>query len=149
MLLTKIIRELKTWRLVRKVVKENENRFWAINFDHDWLGRLYTIINIPDEIISMPAKTRKDFIMQNIMIDNYIKDSLSDVTELLNELRLSDLIVYPDTYERFENTDSVLLILAPERRYTKLWKMLIYLLSFGGIATGLVFLIKFLITKLV
>lgn len=145
MLLTKIIKEWKVWRTVRKVVKQNEDKLWAVNFDHDWLGRLYTVVNIPDEIIDMPSKTRRDIVMQRMMIDNYIKDSLFDVTELLNELRLSDLIVYPDTYERFENTDSILLVLSPERRYTKPWKVITYLLCSGAVITGLVFLIKFLL----
>ena len=86
MLIKNIIREFRTWRTVKHVVKSNKNSFYALGFDYDWLGRLYTVVNIPDEIVNVPVKTRKDSVMQNMMIENYIKDSLSDVSELLTEL---------------------------------------------------------------
>ena len=117
-----------------------------MGFEIDWIGRLYTTIDIPDEILSMPVKTRKDRTLQNMVIDNYVKDSLSDVSELLNELWISDLIIFPDQYIRFQNTDTILLILSPERRYTKPWKIITYLIFLSGIITGLAFLIKYLIT---
>ena len=140
-----MIREWRIWRMVRKVVKEHGTEFYAIGFDHDWLGRLYAVVNIPDEIIEMPLQTRKDYVMQNMMIDNYIKDGLTDMTELLNKLRLSDLIMFPNSYERFENTDSILLILSPERRYTQPWKVILYFLLMSGVLTGLICLITVLI----
>jgi len=145
MFIKNIIRELKVWRTVKQVVKHNKNRFYALGFDYDWLGRLYTVVNIPDEIIDIPVKTRKDVIVQNMMIENYIKESLSDVSELLTELRLSDLIIYPNTFERFENTDSILIILSPERRYTKWWKLLLYSIITAGIGVGIFVLTNFLI----
>lgn len=145
MLIKNIIKEFKVWRTVKQVIKHNKNSFYALGFDYDWLGRLYTIVNIPDEIMSIPLKTRKDYVMQNMMIDNYIKESLSDVSDLLTELRLSDLIIYPNTFERFENTDSILVVLAPERRYTKWWKLLLYSIVTAGIGIGVFFLIEYLI----
>lgn len=145
MIIKKIIKEWKVWRTVKHVVKQHINVFYALNFDVDWFGRLYTIINIPDEIVEMPEKTRQDIMLKNMMIDNYIKDGLTDVTQLLNDLRLSDLIVYPDKYERFENTDSILLVLSPERRYTKIWKVLLYFGSIIAIVIFLVFLILYLV----
>jgi len=144
MLIKNIIREFKTWKIVRKTVKLNADKFYSIGFDIDWLGRLYTIVNIPDELTNMPVKTRKDFAIQNMAIDNYIKESLSDVTGLLTELHLSDLIMYPSKYERFENTDSILIILSPERHFTKFWKMLLYIFGLIGIIIAIIFtLMKF------
>lgn len=145
MLIKNIIREFRVWRTVKQVIKHNKNSFYALGFDYDWLGRLYTIVNIPDEIVDMPIKTRKDYLTQNMLIENYIKESLSDVSELLTELRLSDLIIYPNTFERFENTDSILIVLAPERRYTKWWKLLLYSIVTVGIGVGIFFLTNYLI----
>lgn len=144
MILKNIIREFKTWKIVRKTVRLNAERFYAIGFDIDWLGRLYTIVNIPDEIAGMPLVTRKDFAIQNMAIDAYIKESLSDVTSLLTDLHLSDLIMYPSKYERFANTDSILIILAPERHYTKFWKMALYVIGIAGfVAAAVSVLIKY------
>lgn len=145
MILKKLIKEWKIWRTVKAVVKQHIDEFYALNFDIDWFGRLYTIINIPDEIVEMPEKTRQDIMVKNMMIDNYIKDGLDDVTQLLNDLRLSDLIVYPDKYERFENTDSILLILSPARRYTQPWKVISYFGCIAGVITFLVFLTSYII----
>lgn len=146
MLIKNIIREFKAWHIVRKTVKQNASKFRMMGFEIDWIGRLYTTIDIPDEILNMPIKTRKDRTLQNMVIDNYVKDSLSDVSELLNELWISDLIIFPDQYIRFQNTDTILLILSPERRYTKPWKIIAYLIFLSGIIAGLTFLIKYLIT---
>jgi len=145
MFIKNIIKEFRTWKTVKHVVKSNKNSFYALGFDYDWLGRLYTVVNIPDEIVNIPVKTRKDSVVQNMMIENYIKDSLSDVSELLTELRLSDLIIYPTTFERFENTDSILIVLAPERRYTKWWKLLLYSIITAGIGIGIFFLINYIV----
>lgn len=143
MLFRNIIREFKTWKIVRKTVRLNAEKFYSIGFDIDWLGRLYTIVNIPDELSNMPIRTRKDFAIQNMAIDSYIKESLSDVTKILTELHLSDLIMYPSKYERFENTDSILIILSPERHYTKFWKMALYVLG----ALGIIFAAVSITTK--
>lgn len=146
MLLKKIINEWKTWRVVRKTVKANREKFESLGFDIDWIGRLYTIINIPDEIMSMPIKTNKDAGVQRQMIDSYIKNGLSDINNLLIELHLSDLIIYPYLYERFEHTDSILFILAPDRKYTKPIWVFLYFLGLATIIMGLIFLIFFLIS---
>ncbi len=138
MLIKNIIREFKTWKIVRKTVRLNADKFYSIGFDIDWLGRLYTIVNIPDELSGMPVNTRKDFAIQNMAIDNYIKESLSDVTNILTELHLSDLIMYPSKYERFENTDSILIILSPERYYTKFWKMFLYFAGIAAVVSAIV-----------
>lgn len=145
MLITKIIKEWNVWRAVRRVVKSHKKQFWELNFDVDWLGRVYTVINIPDEIVDMPIKTQKDVIMQRMCVDNYIKDNLNGVTKLLNDLRLSDLVMYPDNYERFNNTDSILLILSPIRIYSKFWIVAAYFLGVSGIITFFSFLISYLI----
>lgn len=145
MLIDKIIKEMNVWRTVRRVVKTHKKQFWDLNFDVDWLGRVYTVINIPDEIMDMPIKTQKDVVLQRMCIDNYIKDSLEGVTKLLNDLRLSNLVMYPDNYERFNNTDSILLILSPTRIYSKFWIVAAYFLGVSGIVTFLIFLINYLI----
>lgn len=144
-MIRKIVREFKTWRIVRKVAKENIKELQQIGFDVDWIGRIYTVVNIPDEIMDMPLKSRDDIEKQQMAVDMYIKDNMLEITELLNKLMLADLVIYPSHYERFENTNSMLVVLAPERRYTKPWKMMLMTLFAGGIVTGLVFLVKYLI----
>ena len=144
-MIRKIFREWKTWRIVRKVAKENIADLKKIGFDVDWIGRIYTVVNIPDELMNMPLRNRDDVEKQQMAVDMYIKDNMIEITELLNKLMLADLVIYPSHYERFEGTNSMLVILAPERRYTKPWKIVFLSLLTCGVVTGLVFLVKYLI----
>jgi hypothetical protein len=144
-MIRKIFREWKTWRIVRKVAKENIADLKKIGFDVDWIGRIYTVVNIPDELMNMPLRNRDDVEKQQMAVDMYIKDNMIEITELLNKLMLADLVIYPSHYERFEGTNSMLVILAPERRYTKPWKIVLLSLLTCGVVTGLVFLVKYLI----
>lgn len=144
-MIKKMFREWKTWRVVRKVAKEHVDELKKIGFDVDWIGRIYTVVNIPDEVFELPLRSRDDAEKQQMAVDMYIKDNMGEITELLNRLMLADLVIYPSHYERFENTNSMLVILAPERRYTKPWKVVLLSLLTCGVVTGLVFLIMFLI----
>lgn len=144
MYIVKLIKEIKVWLVIRDIVKKHENEFNALDYKIDWVGRIYTNVNIPDEIVDLPDVTKQDRIYKNIALENYIKDSLLGVTNLMNKLNIGDLIEFPD-YERFEGTDTILLVLRPYRRYFKLGKILLFLLALSSIITGIVFLIKSLI----
>ena len=37
--------ELKAWRIIRKVYKENKSEFEKIGLKKDWFGRLWLVIN--------------------------------------------------------------------------------------------------------
>lgn len=146
MILKKIISEWKIWRVVRNTVKENEAELKEVGFYCDWIGRIYTVINIPEEIMRMPVNSRKDYEMKIMMIDTYIKQQLMPVSELLMRLMLADLIVYPEKYEMFENTNSVLIVLSATRKWSKPIAVAAYFIGLVGTLTGLGFLVHFLFT---
>ena len=141
----KMFREWKVWRTVRRVAKSNREAIHKAGFDVDWIGRMYAIVNIPDEIMELPVRNRADAEKQQIAVDMYIKETMGEITSLLMELRIADLVVYPSQYERFEGTNSMLVILAPERYYTKTWKVVFMSLLIAGALTGLGFLISYLL----
>ena len=49
-----VINEINIWRKVRAVAKENEKVLAAVGFRVDWVGRIYTVINLPEEVVNQP-----------------------------------------------------------------------------------------------
>ena len=146
MIIKKIIHEWKVWRVVRQTVKEHAKELEEVGFFCDWIGRIYTVINIPEEIMKMPINSRKDYEIRNMMIDTYIKQQLIPASELLTKLMLSDLIVYPDKYELFEGTNSILIVLSAGRKWSKPVVVFAYIVGVLGILYGVGNLIHYLTT---
>jgi hypothetical protein len=97
-------REIMIWREVKKVTAQNLDLLRENNLRVDWIGRIYTVFNLPDEVIETP-NTREP----------YLSAQLKNIDDILIQLNLSD-IVYPQ-FTQIEGTDSYLLILYPETDY--------------------------------
>lgn len=142
MYIKNLIREIKIWNIVKKTVNENKDKLNELGFDVDWIGRVYTVIDIPDDLNNLPQKSINETIERNIAVDMYIKEQLGPLSNLLNELRLSELIMYPEYYEQFDGTNSVLVVLSPDRKYTTFWKLLGLLFATGLVVAGIVIALK-------
>jgi hypothetical protein len=46
--------EIKVWKRIRKIAIENREVLEKSNFRVDWVGRIYTVINLPDEMLDRP-----------------------------------------------------------------------------------------------
>ena len=147
MYIKNLIREIRTWLEVRRTVKENVSKINELGFDVDWVGRIYTIVNIPDELNDLPHRNVNETIERNVAIDLYIKNQLGEISKLLGDLRLSDLIMYPEGYEQFEDSNSILLILAPDRRYFTFFKFTSFLVGVAAVVTGVVVFLSWLLTR--
>ena len=44
-------KEIGIWRMVRRIARRNQNLLEENNLRVDWVGRMYTVVNLPDEII--------------------------------------------------------------------------------------------------
>lgn len=142
MYIKNLIREIKIWNIVKKTVNENKDKLNELGFDVDWIGRVYTVIDIPDDLNNLPQKSINETIERNIAVDMYIKEQLGPLSNLLNELRLSELIMYPEYYEQFDGTNSVLVVLSPDRKYTSIGRLLGLFFATGLIVAGIVIALK-------
>lgn len=100
-------REIMIWRMVKKVANQNRDLLKENNLRIDWIGRIYTVFNLPPEVIETP-NTREP----------WLSAQLKGVDDILLQLNLSD-VVYPE-FTQIEGTDSYLLILYPETEYINL-----------------------------
>lgn len=143
MYIKNLIKEIKIWKIVKKTVTENKVKLNELGFDVDWIGRVYTVIDIPDALNNLPQKSINETIERNIAVDMYIKEQLGPLIKLLYELRLLELIMEP-YYEQFDGTNSVLVVLSPDRKYTTFWKLLGFLFATGLVVTGVIVMLNLL-----
>lgn len=83
MWIVKFFRELKVWRTVRKVCKENEKFIEKSGLKSDWLGHIYTVIN-RDPSIKLGSDEDRALLMRE----------LNDIQNALVKLNVIDLLAY-------------------------------------------------------
>jgi len=127
MYIIKLYKELKIWWQIRKVAKSEEIALQEKGFRVDWIGRIYTVINLPEEVATAP-----------ISQEGYVLMKLREHDKFLLELGIADY-VSPE-FEKISNTDSFLLVLSADREYFKLWPFLISVLK----TTGFILLLRVL-----
>ena len=86
--LRKVIKEIKIYRDYLKIIKKEAegSKFWTKkNLRIDWIGRIYTVINLPPEVIfspDLPKESRPSFVLNEIKpINDYLKSL--DIEEII------------------------------------------------------------------
>lgn len=115
----KAYREIRIWQKVRKVAMEYEDQLGSMGFRVDWIGRIYTVINLPEEVITAAPQIQEGYVLMQ----------LRDYDRLFLQLGLAGDI-FPEM-ERIEEDDvaAFLLILSPESEYLSLWSLIKFSLS--------------------
>ena len=111
MYIIKLYKEIKLWWQIRKVAKSEETTLREKGFRVDWVGRIYTVINLPEEVATAP-----------ISQEGYVLMKLREHDKFLLELGIADY-VSPE-FNKINDTDSFLLVLSADREYFKLWPFL-------------------------
>lgn len=104
-----IFKDLRLFHSYKKTIKKNrvqlESQFF-IRIDN--ADRMYTVLNIPTNLVEEPYNLRKEDI--DLIAQNYIKDYISELSKYLNSIGASELY---DFYEPIKKLDkySYLIIL--------------------------------------
>ena len=106
-----LYKELQIWKKIKKIAKESEKELNEKGFRVDWVGRIYTVINLPEEVVTAP-----------ISQEGYVLMKLREHDKFLLELGIADY-VSPE-FNPIEGTDSFLLVLSADREYFRLWPFL-------------------------
>lgn len=118
MYIRKLLREINIWRKVRQITKQSEPALNEKNFRVDWIGRVYTVINLPEEVVTQPFSE-----------EGYVLMKLREFDQFFLDLGIAD-VVFPEM-EKLPGTDSYLLVLSPDRDYFKLKPFLKSMLKTG------------------
>ena len=108
MYITDLYNEIKTWNKIRSIAKKAEAELKEKGFRVDWVGRIYTVINLPEEVVSAP-----------ISQEGYVLMQLRKHDKFLLELGIADY-VSPE-FNPIPDTNSFLLVLSAAREFCKLW----------------------------
>ena len=111
MYITDLYNEIKVWNKIRSIAKKEEPKLKELGFRVDWIGRIYTVINLPEEVVSAP-----------ISQEGYVLMQLREHDKLFLDLGIADY-VSPE-FNPIPDTDSFLLVLSADREYFKLWPLI-------------------------
>ena len=74
MYITDLYNEIKIWNKIRSIAKKEETKLKELGFRVDWVGRIYTVINLPDEVVSAPISQEGYVLMQLRKHDKFLMD---------------------------------------------------------------------------
>lgn len=102
--------ELYIWYKFRNITIKNRELIYELSKKDyelrvDWLGRIYTVINLPEEMYNQ----------YELLQRSYILSKLKPINDVLLKLGLSGS-AYPYV-EKLENSESYLIILTPDIEY--------------------------------
>jgi hypothetical protein len=100
--------EIKIWYKIRSIAKKSEKELIEKGFRVDWVGRIYTVINLPEEVVSAPISQEGYVLMQLRKHDKFLMD-----------LGIADY-VSPE-FDPIPDTNAFLLVLSADREFFKLW----------------------------
>lgn len=83
MWISNFFKELKVWKTIRKVCRENKRVLENSGLKFDWLGHIYTVIN-RDPNIQLGSDEDKYLLMKE----------LNNIQEILVKLNIIDLLAY-------------------------------------------------------
>jgi hypothetical protein len=127
---SEIIDDIRQWLLVRGALKEPETidalKSWKYELRQDKIGRLYTVINVPEELWPYDKQDQ---------VWPWMVEQLRELDMLLLQRQLSDL-VYPEV-TRIEDAPAYLVVLSPSIESLSLSKGLRWLLNLGLVSFSL------------
>lgn len=135
--------DIKAWRIVKQVCKENKDRLDKLGLKMDWIGRVYKVINRDPTI---PLGSSDDEVI--------LSREFQELGNLFIELNLADIVIPSMFPIETEGANAYLVIYTPgidvNRAYltvkSAILMFLLTLILSGGFITGLIYLI-YILTK--
>jgi len=120
MYISKLYKEIRIWQKIRRVAIAEKKSLNEKGFRVDWIGRIYTVINLPEEVATAP-----------ISQEGYVLMKLREHDQYLLQLGIADY-VSPE-FNKIDNSDSFLLVLSADREYFKLWPFIVSMVKTAGV----------------
>lgn len=126
--------EIRIWWIFRSASREEANlkKLNENDLRVDWLGRIYGVINMPEEVVGAAPQVQQAYVLQQI----------NKWGPLTTELGLSD-VIYPEI-DRITGTNAYLVIMWPQYDALGLW----YIIG-NLIRTSVVTFALFLLARLI
>ena len=109
---SELVAEIRIWWIFRKAAKENTQKLNDGDLRVDWLGRIYGVVNMPEEVVTAAPQVQQAYVLQQI----------NKWGPLTLEMGLAD-IIYPDI-NRIPNTNAYLVVMWPQYDALGFWYIL-------------------------
>jgi len=113
--------DIMVWYRYAKVTKSNRKKLEDKGLRVDWAGRIYTVVNVPDEMKNYPN------------IEMWVMQQLSPYNPVLLELGIADYS-FPEV-QRIEEAgvDAYLVVMYPELNNISVWRIILEIAKWAGI----------------
>lgn len=125
--------DFNIWRKFRKAVRSQEDFLVENNMRVDWLGRVYTVINMPEEVV-----TNQEMVQQG-----WVLSQLGPMNEVLMKVGVSDY-AYPEI-SRIPNANAYLIVMYPDVDALNPWRMSWNILSSALVVGVLSYLVRLVV----
>lgn len=115
--------DFKIWRKYRKIARQNQDFLLEKGMRVDWLGRIYTVVNMPEEVITNQETVQQGWVLQQ----------LSPLNDALMNIGVNDY-AYPEI-SKVPNSNSYLIVMYPEIDALNPFRIIWNLLGLGIIAS--------------
>lgn len=117
--------DITIWYKYAKVTKSNRKKLEEKKLRVDWAGRIYTVVNVPDELKNYPN------------IEMWVMQQLGPYNDVLLELGVADYS-FPEV-QRIEEpgVDAYLVVMYPELNSISFWRIILEIAKWAGIVIAI------------
>lgn len=127
---SELVSEIRIWWIFRKAAIENTEKLNENELRVDWLGRIYGVVNMPEEVVTAAPQVQQAYVLQQI----------NKWGPLTLEMGLAD-IIYPEI-NRIPNTNAYLVVMWPQYDALGLWYILGNIIKSAIVGFGLYLLAR-------
>ena len=131
-----LYREIRIWWIFRRTAVNNTK---MLNEEHtlrvDWIGRIYGVVNLPEEVQTAAGEVQQAYVLQQI----------TKYGDVMLKIGLAD-VVYPEI-EKVPGSTSYLVVLWPVFEDFNIWKILGNIIRTSIIGFGLYLLVKLILNN--
>ena len=124
--------DFNIWRKYRKIARQSKEDLAKNEMRVDYLGRIYTVINMPEEVINN----------QEVVQQGWVIQQLGPMNTVLQQIGLNDY-AYPDIV-KIPSSDSYLVVMYPEIDALNIWRVILNLIALTIIGFTVYFTINLL-----
>lgn len=123
--------ELRIWWVFKKTADQNTKLLNESKLRVDWLGRVYTVVNLPEEVQTASPEIQQAYVLQKI----------SEFGDVMMKIGLGD-IVYPEI-QKINGTAGWLVVLWPSFENLQTLTVISYIFR-----STILFTVVYLLTRL-
>ena len=122
---SELVSEIRIWWIFRKAARQSTEKLNENDLRVDWLGRIYGVVNMPEEVVTAAPQVQQAYVLQQI----------NKWGPLTLEMGLAD-IIYPEI-NRIPNTNAYLVVMWPQYDALGVWYVLGNILKSAVVGFGL------------